>query len=186
MAQAGTVNGGCMLALCVQGLGQVLRFPAALAVSAHFLRRAEAGAPAQLPTELLRAGRGHATGEVALEQGGQEIVRAIGTYTELDGRGRSSVDGGPLQLPPPGEVPDVLLGIDLPGVTIAERVEFRAPKRPGWLDGVPSGRAHLEVWVRLRGGRGADLPALAFLVAAAPAPAQEQGQFACSPSQVTA
>src|SRR5260370_24989201 len=130
MARAGTVKGGCLLALCVQAAGQVRPFPDPLAVSAHFLRRAQAGEPAQLVTELLRAGRGHATGEVALEQGGQEIVRAIGTYTELDGRGRSSVDGGPPQLPPPSEVPDVLLCIDLPGVTIARGGEFLAPELP--------------------------------------------------------
>src|SRR5260370_38224159 len=138
MAQAGTVNGGYLLALCMQALGQVLPCPDPLAVSAHVLRRAQAGEPAQLVTELLRAGRGHATGEVALEQGGQEIVRAIGTYTELDGRGRSTVDGGPLQLPPPGAEPDVLLGIDLPGVTIAGRAQSRARKGPEWPHGGPS------------------------------------------------
>src|SRR6266436_1674392 len=62
---AGTVNGGYLLALCVRALGQVIPFPDPLAVSAHFLRQARAGEPAQLVTELLRAGRGHATGEVA-------------------------------------------------------------------------------------------------------------------------
>jgi acyl-CoA thioesterase len=182
---AGTVNGGYLLAMCMQALGQVLPFPDPLAVSAHFLRRAQAGEPAQLVTELLRAGRGHATGEVALGQGGREIVRAIGTYTELDGRGRSRVDGGPPQLPPPGEVPDLLLGIDLPGVTIAERVEFRAPKRPGWLDGAPSGRAHVEFWARLRGGREPDLTALAFLVDAAAPAVLELGEMSSRTIELT-
>jgi acyl-coenzyme A thioesterase PaaI-like protein len=98
---AGTVNGGYLLAMCMQALGQVLPFPDPLAVSAHFLRRAQAGEPAQLVTELLRAGRGHATGEVALGQGGREIVRAGPPFRGTPGLGvpgRYPAAGGPFAM----------------------------------------------------------------------------------------
>src|SRR5258708_36251806 len=74
MTPAGTVNGGYLLALCVQALGQVLPFPDPLAVSAHFLRRAHAGGRAQLVSALLRGGRGGAAPGGAPGQGGRGIV----------------------------------------------------------------------------------------------------------------
>ena len=58
----------------------------------------------------------------------------------------------------------------MPGVSITEQIEYRAPKLPGWARGRPGGEPSLEFWMRFRDGRDADPLALAALVdAAAPA-----------------
>src|SRR5258708_39113038 len=76
MTPAGTVNGGYLLALCVQALGQVLPFPDPLAVSAHFLRRAPAGGPAPAGTQPPPGGPGGASREGAPGRRGPARARA--------------------------------------------------------------------------------------------------------------
>jgi acyl-CoA thioesterase len=181
----GTPNGGYLLAICARALGEVMAFPDPLAISGYFLRPASVGQPADLATAILRSGRNHSTGTVALRQAGKNVVSAVGTFTAHQGHRRTVVDGSCPGLPPAEELPDVLEGISLPGVTIADRVEFRMPNRPGWLDGAPSGRAYMEYWARLRGGREPDLWALAFLVDAAPPVVMELGEFASSTVELT-
>lgn len=162
----GYPNGGYLLAICVRALNAALPLPDPLAVSAHFLRPGRPGQPAEVTTELIRKGRSHATAQARLAQGGKEIVSAVGTYTVLRDEGRTVLDGEPPRLPPPDES----LDITFRGTPIADRVEYRAPRRPGWMDGKPSGRAYAEFWMRLSGGREPDLTALTFLVdGAAPA-----------------
>ena len=64
-------------------------------VSATYLRPAARG-PARLRTELVRAGRRVATGEVRLLQDGREIVRAVATFADLDtAAGRTMMRSAP-------------------------------------------------------------------------------------------
>jgi acyl-CoA thioesterase len=162
----GYPNGGYLLAICVRALSAALPLPDPLVVSAHFLRPGQAGQAGAVTTELIRTGQRHATAQARLSQGGKEIISAVGTYTTLRDEDSTVTDLRPPRLPPPDEVIDVALR----GTPIADRVEYRAPQRPGWMDGKPSGRAHTEFWMRLSGGREPDLTALTFLVdAAAPA-----------------
>lgn len=169
-ALGGTPNGGYMLAVALRALQADMPFPDPLVTSAHFLRPGLVG-PAEIRTEAVRAGRRVATGEAALVQEGREIVRLLATFGDLNGAdGRTLVRGEPPRLPAPERTPDMLDGGSLPGVSITEQLEYRAPDVPGWAKGAPGGEPGHEFWMRFRDGRDADPLALAALVdGAAPA-----------------
>ena len=108
-------NGGYLLGICLQALRRVLPFPDPLTVAAFFLRPARPG-PAEVRTEVVRAGRRLATGEARLLQEGAEVVRAVATFTELAAAsGRTLVLAEPPDLPPPDETVDVLGGQSIRG-----------------------------------------------------------------------
>jgi acyl-CoA thioesterase len=162
-------NGGYLLAVCLQALRAEMPFPDPLVASASYLRPASFG-PAELHTELAREGRRVATGEVRLVQNGTERVRVVAGFHDLSAAaGRTLVLGSAPELPPPDELP-ASPDSAIAGVTMIERLEYRAPEPPGWLTGSPSGEPTNEFWMRFRDGRDADLLSLALLVdAAAPA-----------------
>jgi acyl-CoA thioesterase len=163
-ALGGTPNGGYMLAVALRALQAEMPFPDPLVTSAHFLRPGVVG-PAEVSIEVVRAGRRVATGEASLIQEGREIVRLLATFGDLEqADGRTLELGDPPRLPPPDETPDVLDGGTMPGVSITEQIEYRAPARPGWAQGRPGGEPRLEFWMRFRDGRDADPLALTALV----------------------
>ena len=145
-------------------------FPDPLAASAFFLRPAETGA-IEIQTELVRAGRGMATAEARLIQGGKERVRVLSTFSRLaDANGRTALFNGPPDLPPPADCLDPLDGRSIEGVTIADRVEYRMPEAPGWWRGSPSGDPSSVLWARFKEPRDPDVLSLPLMVdAAAPA-----------------
>ena len=168
-ALGGVPNGGYLLAVCLQALRRDLPFPDPMVASASYLRPAAIG-PAEVHTEVVRAGRRVATGEARLVQGGKEIVRVVATFGDLGAaNGRTEVHGRPPELPAPDDAVGLPDG-GLPGVSITERLDYRAAALPGWAQGRPTGDAETAFWMRFRGGREADTLALAALVdAAAPA-----------------
>jgi acyl-CoA thioesterase len=170
-ALGGVPNGGYLLAVCLNALAREMPLPDPVVVSATYLRPAAQG-PAELRTELVRAGRRVATGEVRLRQDGREVVRALATFADLGkAQGRTVMRSAPPDLPAPEEAHDVTDGAPpLPGVNITDRFEYRAPQLPGWARGEPTGDADLAFWLRFSDGREADPIALAAMVdAAAPA-----------------
>jgi acyl-CoA thioesterase len=169
-AIGGTPNGGYMLAVALRALAAEMPLPDPLVTSAYFLRAGAAG-PAEVRTEVVRAGRRTATGAATLHQDGREIVRLVSTFGDLgNASGRTQTFGQPPDLPAPEDMPDVLGGSGMPGVTITERLEYRTPEPPGWVRGAPGGVPRLEFWMRFRDGREPDPIALAALVdGAAPA-----------------
>lgn len=184
-ALRGVVNGGYMLAVCLQALRRELPFPDPMAVSAYYLRPGAPGA-ATLRTEIVRVGRRMATGEVQLHQGSDEVVRALASFTDLEqASGRTVMLGEMPSLPPPEECMRVDGSAALPGVTIADRVEYRYPEPPGWLTGEPSGEPHAEFWLRFTDGRAADPLGLALLVDAAAPAVLDIGATASSTVELT-
>jgi acyl-CoA thioesterase len=169
-ALGGVPNGGYLLAVSLRALAREMPLPDPVAVSATFLRPAAVG-PAEITTDVARAGRRVATGEARLQQHGKEIVRTVATFAGLDrAQGRTAMRSAPPELPPPDHCLDVMAATSLPGVSITERFEYRAPTLPGWAENTPSGNPDLAFWMRFRDGRDADPIALAALVdAAAPA-----------------
>ena len=146
-------------------------FPDPLVTSAHFLRPGAVG-PAEVRTEVVRAGRRVATGEARLVQDGREIVRAARD----------------LRRPRAGRRPDAGArrgaraaaarrdARRAGGRRDARREHHRADRvpraeAPRLGEGrAPDGEPSLEFWMRFRDGRDADPLALAALVdAAAPA-----------------
>jgi acyl-CoA thioesterase len=169
-ALGGTPNGGYMLAVCLRALAADMPLPDPLVASAYFLRPGAVG-PAEVRTEVVRGGRRTATGESTLHQDGREIVRLVATFGDLgQASGRTAGFDAAPELPPHDETADLLGGGSMPGVSITERIEYRAPQAPGWARGEPGGEPRLEFWMRFRDGRDPDPLALAALVdAAAPA-----------------
>ena len=160
----GTPNGGYLLATCVRALQHVVPFPDPLAVSAHYLRPAQPG-PAELRTELVRAGRRHATAQARMVQAGKEIVRVTATFTDLaKADGRTVELGAAPDLPDPESLDGVVSGMTIPGATILDHVECRMAEKPGWLAGRPSGDPRWDYWMGFKEPRGVDPLALTFLV----------------------
>jgi acyl-CoA thioesterase len=170
-ALGGVPNGGYLLAVALNALQLDMPLPDPMVVSASYLRPGAPG-PAEITTELARAGRRVATGEARLSQNGKEIVRAIATFGDLgQANGRTTRRATPPDLPPPEQAKDLMEHAPpLPGVNITDRFEYRVAKLPGWARGAPTGEAELAFWLRFKDGRDADPIALAAMVdAAAPA-----------------
>lgn len=185
-ALGGTVNGGYLLAVCLQALRRTMPFPDPVVVSAFFLRPAAPG-PAEVRTELARRGRRTATGEAQLVQDGAETVRVVATFTDLrQATGRTLLLEHKPHLPPPDQAVDPMAGRALPGAPMTDLVEFRMPRPPGWWQGRPSGEPSMTFWMRFRQGRDADLLSLALLVDAAAPAVMELGEPASSTVELTA
>jgi acyl-coenzyme A thioesterase PaaI-like protein len=167
-----SVNGGFMLALLTRAMGRVAPFPDPIVVSGFYLRPGSAG-PAEIGTEVIRAGRTTAFTQASLWRDGKEIVRATAAFTDLDKAGGPDqpvfTGGAAPSLPPPGECYGLAAGA-VPGVSIADRMEYRAVAEPGWFRGQPSGNPSSEFYMRFRDGREPDMASLPLFVdAAAPA-----------------
>jgi Acyl-CoA thioesterase len=186
-ALGGGPNGGYLLGICLRALSADLpdSHPDPLVVSAYFLRPGTVG-PAELRTEVVRAGRRIATGEAHLVQDGKEAVRVVANFADLgSAQGRTEVFGEAPKLPVPEECVDLTGGQSIPGLTIAERYEYRFPEAPGWLRGEPSGEPHKEFWMRFSDGRDADTMSLAPLVDGAAPAVVELGEYASSTVELT-
>jgi acyl-CoA thioesterase len=167
-ALGGVPNGGYLLAVALTALQREMPVPDPVVASATYLRPGEIG-PAEIETEVARAGRRVATGEARLRQQGREIVRVVATFADLAAtNGRTHSRSSPPDLPPPDTLQP--LTAKLPGVTITDRFDYRSAQPPGWAHGRPTGRADTAFWMRFEDGRDADPIALAAMVdAAAPA-----------------
>jgi acyl-coenzyme A thioesterase PaaI-like protein len=174
-----SINGGFLLALCTRALGRVLPFPDPLVVSGFYLRPGSPG-PARVTTEVLRSGKTTAFGHASLWRDGKEILRATAAFTDLAAAAGRAANGvsfaslAPPDLPLPQECA-VLPADSVRGITIAQRLEYRTPKMPGWATGQPSGDPKAEFWMRFRDGREPDTLSLPLLVDAAAPPVLEVG-----------
>ncbi|MBC6456520.1 thioesterase family protein [Actinomadura sp. HBU206391] len=184
-ALTGAPNGGYVLAVCLRALRFAMPFPDPVVVSATFMRPAAPG-PAEVRTELLRSGRRVATGEARLVQGDAEVVRAVASFSDLRlADGPTLILNRPPALPPPQDAVDPLGGGAIPGITIADRVEYRTVEKPGWLRGEPTGDPRSELWMRFKERRDTDLVALAMLVDAVSPAVMELGASGSATLQLT-
>ena len=160
----GHLNGGYVLSVCVRALADALPLPDPLVVSAFFERAVLPG-PAQLDVEVARTGRRLAFGEARLGQGGRELVRAVASFGDLSAlEGPTVIGSAAPDLPPPEACFDI--AEDRPDLrqSVANNVEVRYPKMPGWRQRQPSGEHSVELWLRFADGRDADVIALTGLV----------------------
>lgn len=184
-AIGGRPNGGYVLAVCLQALRRVLPFPDPLVVSAFFLRPTLPG-PAEVRTEVVRAGRTMATGAARVVQSGKETVRVTATFTDLArATGRTLSAGERPELPPVDAAIDPLGGRPVEGLPITARVEYRTATIPGWMQGKPDGTPSMQFWLRFREPREPDVLALAMLVDAAYPAVMEIGATGSSTLELT-
>lgn len=172
------VNGGLLLALTGRALAAELGrapdgHPDPFAISAYYLSSAQPG-PATVRTETLRRGRSVSTGTASLIQDGEERLRALATYGDLDGHDHGG-DVRTIAEPPPMPQPEECVAAELapPEVLkqapILERMELRLdPGTVGWAMGEPSGRGRIQGWLRLPDGREPDPLLLLFAVDSLP------------------
>jgi acyl-CoA thioesterase len=181
-------NGGFMLALATRAIAQVLPFPDPLAVSCFYLRPGSAG-PAEVRTEVIRAGRTTAFGQASLYRDGKEVLRATAAFTDLavaaTRGGLSYNDIEPPDQPPPEQCL-VVRRQTSPPITLVDRIEYRAAALPSWVSGAPrSGNPVNEGWMRFADGREPDLLSLALFVDAAAPAALEIGVRATTTVELT-
>jgi len=163
---AETVNGGFMLALLTRAMDAVTPFPDPIVISGLYLRPAQPG-PAQIRTELIRAGRTTAFAQASLWREGKESLRASAAFSDLSAAsGPGFTVGAAPALPPPDEC----VGMEpasARGISIAERFEYRYAETPGWIQGSPTGEPSAEFYMRFRDGREPDMASLPLIVDAA-------------------
>ena len=172
--------------MCLQALRRDLPFPDPLVASATYLRPAATG-PAEVHTEVVRAGRRVATGEARLIQGGKETVRVVATFGDLDAaNGRTEVHGAAAGPAAAGRRGRACRTAALPGVTHhrAPRLPRGGAARAGRRDGRPA-TPSWRVWMRFRDGREADPLALTALVDAAAPAVLELGAHGSATIQLT-
>jgi acyl-CoA thioesterase len=168
----GVPNGGYLLTVAGRALAQSVERPDPLTVTCHYLAPARSG-PIELTTELVRAGRRHATAMATVRQDGNEVARVIGTFGDLqqqrDGRHLATLK--PPEIPPPDECVHVTPIPDHPQSPppITEKVSLRiAPEDLGFALGAPHGRAEIKGWAEFADGRDADTSALPLFADAFP------------------
>lgn len=167
---SGQPLGGYVLAMALRALRAQMPVPDPLVVAAFFLERVSPG-PVELHTHVVRSGKRTATGGVSVFHNGSEAMRVFATFADLDRlTGPVAVFAAPPTLPSPEESVPLYDDPRQHGGTVAEQVDFRVARMPGWRMGMPSGRPSAEFWLRLTGGGDGDPLTLPFLVdCAAPA-----------------
>lgn len=134
-----------------------LPHPDPVSVSGVFLRPGRHG-PGELSTQVLRAGRRLSFGTARLQQDGQDVLDVHAAFGDLTvQQGPEVALSIPPALPPPERcvalLPAHAAAQTMPGVTVAERFDYRAAQLPGWRRGGPSGDPPAELWLRFRDGR---------------------------------
>ncbi|MGN9847469.1 thioesterase family protein [Nonomuraea sp. H19] len=182
---SGNPNGGYLMAVGVRALQQHSELPDPLVASAFFLRPGTPG-EAQIHVETVRQGRRTSTSEARMHQDGKEILRIVATFADLEqADGRTLSLATMPDLPTPDELVDPLADIALPGITVADRVEYRVTQPPGWLLGQPSGDPSMTFWMRFADGREPDLVSLPFLADAAYPAVMELGELPSATIELT-
>ncbi|HZK36732.1 MAG TPA: thioesterase family protein [Aeromicrobium sp.] len=180
-------NGGYILAVMLRGLAEEVSAGGGsdepMVASITYFKASVPG-PAELHASVMRAGRRVQTGEAMLMQGDAKIAHLVASFGHKEG-GHTQELGTPPALPDPDDCVDAWGDDGKPAMSIAERMDYRLAAVPGWVTGKPSGDPTAEVWIRLAGGRDADVFASALLVDAFPPPIFELGHAGSLTIQLT-
>lgn len=167
------INGGILMALATRAAADALAGADAhtgpVAFSTTFLKAAQPG-PAEVTTEVLRAGRSFSTAEVTISQAGAACVRHTATFADLDANSEPvHRQEQPPQLPPPDQcIPAMRAGF-AEQIHLLDRLELRLdPATAGWAVGQPAGDGEMRAWIRLADGREPDALSLPFFLDAMP------------------
>ncbi|MFG2822704.1 acyl-CoA thioesterase [Kitasatospora sp. NPDC048365] len=168
----GGVNGGLLLAFAGHALSLAAgphRDP--VSVSGYYLSASVPG-PATVDTEIVRRGGSLTTGTAVLRQDGEERLRVLATYGDLDAfEGEVRTTAQPPVMPPPEQC----IGVEhapkemIAEAALLERFDLRLdPAAVGWALGQPSKEGRIQGWFRLADGRDADPLSLLLVADALP------------------
>lgn len=180
---SGRANGGHLMALATRAVLADTGAPDPLSVAAAFLRPGRPG-PAFITTATLKAGRRITFSTASLSQGGEEVLRVQAALGDLERADRPTLTyerSAAPELPPPEQCLDPL-DISEQARTAAAgsvlgRLELRLPAYPRWTTGRPGGDPHLDLWLRLRDDRAADVVALVQMVDGLPPVVADVGSW---------
>jgi acyl-CoA thioesterase len=186
----GYANGGYALGICLRAVAATSARPHPLAVAATYVAPVRFG-PAEVHVEPVRDGGRLTVRAARLVQDGVERMRVVATFADLAASsGRTEVRNAAPDLPPPHECLGVATREQVPGLTLADRLEFRYVELPGWRTGTPRGRLTDEFWMRFAPApdgteRDADPLALAALVDMATPPVIDLGERGSTTVELT-
>lgn len=170
----GAPNGGYLTALAANALLDRLDIPDPLTVTTHYLAP-PSEAPVEIHTEAMKLGGRHRSGTARVLQGGVEVVRVTGTFTDLSrATGATVVHGTPPDLPPIDECMPVADAPRLPPM-FAKTTLHVTPASIAWAQDKPTGRALLEGWTGIAGSSDVSSLGVLFLADAIPPPVFNMG-----------
>jgi acyl-CoA thioesterase len=164
----GNANGGYLLALAASAMRAESGRAHPVSISMHYLSPAPAG-PAQMRTEVVKAGRRLATVVGTMTRDGKDIVRSIGTFGEIDASAGPQSNMIPFpDLPSFDECGVRPSNPDLPP-GLGSRLDMRLhPDDTGFATGNPKGEAHVRGWFAFKDGRPVDTMGLLLAADAFP------------------
>lgn len=164
----GNANGGYLLALAASAMRAESGRAHPVSISMHYLSPAPAG-PAQMRTEVVKAGRRLATVVGTMTRDGKDIVRSIGTFGDIDATAGPQSNMIPFpDLPSFEECGVRPTNPDLPP-GLGSRLDMRLhPDDTGFATGNPKGEAHVRGWFAFKDGRPVDTMGLLLAADAFP------------------
>jgi hypothetical protein len=164
----GNANGGYLLALAASAMRAESGRAHPVSISMHYLSPAPAG-PAQMHTEVVKAGRRLATVVGTMTRDGKDIVRSIGTFGDIDASAGPQSNMIPFpDLPSFEECGVRPSNPDLPP-GLGSRLDMRLhPDDTGFATGNPKGEAHVRGWFAFKDGRPVDTMGLLLAADAFP------------------
>lgn len=171
-------HGGYTMAMATRAALLAAGRPHPLAVSAHFLRPPAFG-PAEVHTEVLRAGRRVATVSARLVQDERLCLAVLATVGELaDAEPEHATPAPPL---PPVE--ECYQGGGEVAGGVRSRIDIRLdPATTGWLRGEPAGAPRMSGWMRMVDGTEPDPLGLIVAADALPPVVLESGHAGWAPT----
>lgn len=164
----GGINGGLLMAVAAHALSLEHgehRDP--LSISGYYLSASRPG-PATVRTETVRRGRTISTGTASLLQDGEERLRVLASYGDLDAL---DSEVATTAQPPAMPAPEQCIGVEhapeglIEKAALLERFDLRLdPATVGWAVGQPSGQGRIQGWFKLADSRDPD-PLLLLLAA---------------------
>lgn len=164
----GNANGGYLLAIAARAITDALGKPDPLTTTGHYLKP---GRPGPVTVEVLthRNGKRHGTATATVLAGGEPLLVALGSATDLgQADGPEQVDDVPPAIPDPDDCLAVVPTETFPPPFMG-KVELRLhPDDAGFAAGHKSGHPRMRGWFRLRDGEAIDTHALVLATDAFP------------------
>ena len=164
-------NGGYVMATAARAMAHAGGQPDPLSVTCHYLAPCTPG-PVRIETEVIKAGRRHATVAASITQGSRSMAQLLGVFADLEAATGPSVDQRRVAPLPPiddcidglsDRAPDPAAMSEVP--PIFQRFEHRtAPGVMEWARGAPTGEG--AVGGHLRWADGAPMDTFGLLVVA--------------------
>ena len=162
-------NGGYVMAIALDALARSMPASDPVTATAHFLRPARPG-PFEVATEVIKLGGRHANGSERMLQDGEELIRVLATFGDLESAsGPERIAARPPALPDRREC----LGRGETGAMpeIARRFDQRFdPDTMRWVRGEHTGDMVVAAWQRFADGREPDVRSLPVFADALPPP----------------